>query len=96
MVTQFSPLCKTCDKTDIKNRCPMDPELKDVQGPGEIDKISENIVEPDRQFQAFTPVIHTLLTFPKTLSGNEEVNYQLGPCVREEQVSSVLLLIGFF
>ena len=45
MVIQCAPLCKTCDKIDIKNRCPMDPELKDVYGPGEIDIMFENIVE---------------------------------------------------
>lgn len=59
----------------------MDPEIKDVYGPGEIDKMFEDIVEPDGQFQVFAPVIHSRPTFPKTLSENEEVDYQLGPWV---------------
>ena len=75
MVIQCAPLYKTRDKIDIKNRCPMDPELKDVYGPGEIDIMFENIVELEGQIQAFTPVIHSRLTFPKTLSGNKEADY---------------------
>lgn len=80
MTLNCAPSCMTCDLIDIKNRCPMDPELKDVYGPGELDDMFENIVNPDGEFQKYTPVIHSRPSYPDGVSA-DDVDYQLGPWV---------------
>lgn len=80
MTLNCAPSCKTCLLIDIKNRCPMDPSVKDVFGPGDLDTMFENIVKLDGESQKYTPVIHSRPSYPEGVS-KDEAGYQLGPWV---------------
>lgn len=37
--------CRTCDQVDFNMRCPRDPNVKDIFGPGDLHKMFERIVQ---------------------------------------------------
>jgi len=56
MTLQCAPACRTCNKIDIRNRCPLDPDAKNALGPGDLDEMFENIVT-HKEFEKFNPII---------------------------------------
>ena len=45
MLINCAPACETCKNIDFNYRCPMDPDEKNVFGPGDLHKMFERIVD---------------------------------------------------
>jgi len=77
MNTNCNPVCGTCDKLHVKNRCPVDPDERDfLQKPGDLNKIFERIVS-DPVYQQYEPVV---LSRPSYAPGDtaENATYKIG------------------
>lgn len=76
MKLQCGPVCQSCDMMHVETRCPLDPEATEALGPGDLNKMFENIVT-DPYYKQFEPVV---LARPDYAPGDgpETATYKVG------------------
>ena len=82
MKLHCAPACQSCDQLDINVRCPMDPNEKDVLGPGDLNKLFEHIIS-DPYYQQYQPSVISRPSHPlhSTEAERQVANYTIGPWV---------------
>jgi prolyl 4-hydroxylase len=78
MTLNCAPSCQTCDRLDIMNRCPLDPDAKNMlDQPGDLNRMFEGILSDPIVVEKYNPKV---LSRPKPFP-DEVVDYQEGPWV---------------
>lgn len=82
MKIQCAPVCGTCERIDIKNRCPRDLESEvDAMGPGDLDALFLRITNSsDPEYSRYKPTILSRPSHPEG-ANPEDATYKIGPWV---------------
>jgi len=81
MKLHCAPACQSCEQLDINVRCPLDPNVEDWLGPGDLDALFERMVaDPyyNRQYQ-LTVISRPSHPPDSTEAERMDANYTIGP-----------------
>lgn len=87
MKIHCAPVCMTCERIDIQNRCPRDFETEvDALGPGELDALFLRITDmSDPNVARYKPTILSRSSHPtdgtRTNPDDDDAPYKIGPWV---------------
>jgi prolyl 4-hydroxylase len=79
MKPNCAPVCFSCEELHPESKCPIDPNVKNVWSPGDLNRMFQRLTT-DPRFEQYTPQV---LSRPSFVGNDTEetADYQLGPWV---------------
>jgi prolyl 4-hydroxylase len=79
MKKHCAPVCFSCNELSREAKCPIDPNVKNIWSPGDLNLMFERLTT-DSSFEQYTPKVLSRPSFVGN-DTNETADYQLGPWV---------------